>query len=116
MQKAFGRRDHLRNIEKTLQQDWKLNKIFEVTHQKDWESSLTFEEKNKCAHGCCTDDEEISVYLHTTIGQEIQPGTLANILSEKTKIPWKKPEDSRGTLPTDGILLVEGKNSQPKKK
>lgn len=46
MQK-FGRRDHLRNIEKTLQTEWKANKLFEVEHLKNWESSLSFEEKNK---------------------------------------------------------------------
>jgi hypothetical protein len=45
MQKAFGRRDHLRTIEKNLQQEWKLNKIFETRHQKNWENSLSFEEK-----------------------------------------------------------------------
>jgi leucyl-tRNA synthetase len=47
MQKAFGRRDHLRNMEKTLQQEWRTNKIFDAKHQKDWENSLSFEEKNK---------------------------------------------------------------------
>lgn len=47
MQKAFGRRDHLRSMEKTLQQEWKLNKIFEAKHQKDWETTMSFEDKNK---------------------------------------------------------------------
>ena len=46
MQK-FGRRDHLRNIEKTIQSEWKTNKIYEVEHRKNWEQTSTFEEKNK---------------------------------------------------------------------
>jgi leucyl-tRNA synthetase len=46
MQK-FGRRDHLRNIEKTIQGEWKINKVYEVEHLKNWEKTLSFEEKNK---------------------------------------------------------------------
>ena len=45
--KAFGRRDHLRNMEKNLQQEWKKNKIFESTHVRNWEDKYSFEEKNK---------------------------------------------------------------------
>jgi len=45
--KAFGRRDHLRNIEKNLQQEWKKNKIFEANHVKNWEEKYSFEDKNK---------------------------------------------------------------------
>ncbi len=46
MQK-FGRRDHLKSIEKTIQSEWKKNKVYEVEHLKNWENSLSFEEKNK---------------------------------------------------------------------
>jgi leucyl-tRNA synthetase len=46
MQK-FGRRDHLRNIEKTIQSEWKTSKLYEVEHLKNWEKTLSFEEKNK---------------------------------------------------------------------
>lgn len=46
MQK-FGRRDHLRSIEKNIQLEWKTNKTFETQHIKNWEQSMSFEEKNK---------------------------------------------------------------------
>lgn len=46
MQK-FPRRDHLRNIETKLQDEWKLNKIYEAKADLDWETKMSFEEKNK---------------------------------------------------------------------
>jgi leucyl-tRNA synthetase len=46
MQK-FGRRDHLRTIEKNIQMEWKANKVYEAHHVKNWEQNLSFEEKNK---------------------------------------------------------------------
>jgi len=39
--------DHLRNIERKIQEDWEINKIYIAKHQKDWDKSCSFEEKNK---------------------------------------------------------------------
>lgn len=45
--KVSKRLDHLRTIEKNLQQEWKAKKLFEAKHLKDWEQKLSFEDKNK---------------------------------------------------------------------
>lgn len=42
-----GRRDHLRKIELSLQEEWKNNEIFKVEADINWDSKMTFEEKNK---------------------------------------------------------------------
>ena len=45
--KGTKRLDHLRDIEKKIQEDWEINKIYTSKNQIDWENSLSFEEKNK---------------------------------------------------------------------
>ena len=45
--KGTKRLDHLRDIERKIQEDWEKNKLFSAKHVQDWDKKLSFEEKNK---------------------------------------------------------------------